>query len=194
MVSTAKQFTEQIDANNYDVILARYPVPGWWNGRIRGSFEGKEKQIPIIYLTETLAREQVAELVTAGAAECIELENASHLPIAIRRALGERELRVQRDRAEKKLRHSEAHYRALVGNLTYGMCRCGADGGFLDVNQALITMLGYSAREELLTVNLTREIIRDPAKRKQLLGHYGEEDQPDVLDVYKRQPRLLRAR
>jgi diguanylate cyclase (GGDEF)-like protein/PAS domain S-box-containing protein len=183
MVSTAKQFTEQIDANNYDVILARYPVPGWWNGRIRGSFEGKEKQIPIIYLTETLAREQVAELVTAGAAECIELENASHLPIAIRRALGERELRVQRDRAEKKLRHSEAHYRALVGNLTYGMCRCGADGGFLDVNQALITMLGYSAREELLTVNLTREIIRDPAKRKQLLGHDGDEDQPDVLEI-----------
>ena len=65
MVSTAKQFTEQIDANNYDVILARYPVPGWWNGRIRGSFEGKEKQIPIIYLTETLAREQVAELAGA---------------------------------------------------------------------------------------------------------------------------------
>jgi PAS domain S-box-containing protein len=183
MVSTAKQFAEQMNANNYDVILARYPVPGWWESQARGSSEGKEKQIPVIYLTETLGREQVAELVSAGAAECIEIENASHLPIAIRRALGEKELRGQRDRAEKKLRHSEAHYRALVGNLTYGMCRCNADGAFLDVNQALLTMLGYPDREELLGVNLTREIICDPAKRKQLLGHYGEEDRPDVLEI-----------
>jgi diguanylate cyclase (GGDEF)-like protein/PAS domain S-box-containing protein len=182
-VSTAKQFAEQMDANSYDVILARYPVPSWWDGQVRLSFEGKEKQIPVIYLTETLGREEVAELVTAGASECIEIENASHLPIAIRRALGEKELRGQRDRAEKKLRHSEAHYRALVGNLTYGMCRCNSDGGFLDVNQALITMLGYSTREELLGVNLTREIVRDPGKRKQLLGHYGEEDRPDVLEI-----------
>ncbi|MGB6428974.1 MAG: sensor domain-containing diguanylate cyclase [Candidatus Acidiferrales bacterium] len=183
MVASAKQFAEKMDANNYDVILARYPVPGWWDTQMHESFEGKEGRIPVIYLTETLGREQVAELVTAGVAECIEIENASHLPIAIRRALGEKELRGQRDRAEKKLRHSEAHYRALVGNLTYGMCRCNSDGGFLDVNQALITMLGYSTREELLSVNLTREVIGDPAKRKQLLGHYGEEDQPDVLEI-----------
>jgi diguanylate cyclase (GGDEF)-like protein len=32
-------------------------------------------------------------------------------------------------------------------------------------------------------VNLTREVIRDPAKLKQLLGHYGEEDRPDVLEI-----------
>jgi len=51
-------------------------------------------------------------------------------------------LRVERDRAEKHLRHSEARYRALVGNLNYGICRCGAEGKFLDVNQTLVTMLG----------------------------------------------------
>jgi diguanylate cyclase (GGDEF)-like protein/PAS domain S-box-containing protein len=183
MVCTAKRFAEQMNAKSYDVILARYPVPDWWDTQIRAVFEGKEKQVPVIYLTGTLGREQVAELITAGAAECIEIENASHLPIAIRRALGEKELRGQRDRAEKKLRHSEAHYRALVGNLTYGMCRCNADGDFLDVNQALITMLGYPTREELLSVNLTREVIRDAAKLKQLLGHYGEEDRPDILEI-----------
>jgi diguanylate cyclase (GGDEF)-like protein/PAS domain S-box-containing protein len=183
IVSTAKQFAERMDANSYDVILARYPVPAWWQGQISGSFEGKETQIPVIYLTDTLGREQVAELVSAGAAECIEIDNASHLPIAIRRALGEKELRGQRDRAEKKLRHSEAHYRALVGNLTYGMCRCNSDGAFLDVNQALISMLGYTTRAGLLLVNLAGGIVGDPAKLKQLLGHYGEENQPDILEI-----------
>jgi len=32
----------------------------------------------------------------------------------------------------------------LVGNLIYGICRCSGDGKFQDVNQALVTMLGYS--------------------------------------------------
>ncbi|MGC1186630.1 MAG: diguanylate cyclase [Candidatus Acidiferrales bacterium] len=196
MVSTAKQFAEHLDANSYDVILARYPLPDWWDTQINESLEGREKQIPVIYLTGTLGREQVAELVTAGAAECIEIENASHLPIAIRRALGEKELRGQRDRAEKKLRHSEAHYRALVGNLTYGMCRCTTDGSFVDVNQALITMLGYPSRDDLLNVNLTREVIRDSAKLKQLLGHYGQEDRPDILEIdwMKKDGTMLKVR
>jgi diguanylate cyclase (GGDEF)-like protein/PAS domain S-box-containing protein len=183
VASTPETFAQRIGTNGYDVILARYPVPAWCDDQARAWLEAKEKQTPVIFLTETLEREQVAKLLTGGAAECIEMENVSHLPIAIRRALGEKKLRGQRDRAEKKLRHSEAHYRALVGNLTYGMCRCNKDGGFLDVNQALITMLGYATRGELLAVNLTGEIIGDAAKRRQLLGHFGEDDRPDVLEV-----------
>lgn len=184
VVSTGGELTERMKANGYDVILVKWPVPWWWEKQFE-QLEEKDKQTSVIFLfaTGTLGREQVAELATAGAAECIEMDNVSHLPIAIRRALGEKTLRGQRDRAEKKLRHSEAHYRALVGNLTYGMCRCNANGDFLDVNQALLTMLGYPAREELLAVNLTREILSDPVQQTQLLGHYGAEGRPDGIEV-----------
>ena len=87
------------------------------------------------------------------------------------------------NQTEKKLRHSEARYRALVGNLAYGMCRCGINGEFLDVNQALATMLGYPSREELLAVNLATDILCDPVKRQQLLGHSVEGDGPDPLET-----------
>src|SRR6267143_145723 len=53
-----------------------------------------------------------------GAAECIEMDSIGHLPVAIHRALDEKALRDQRDRAEKDLRRSEARYRALAGNLS----------------------------------------------------------------------------
>ena len=77
-----------------------------------------------------------------------------HLPIAVHRALQEKALRDERDRAQNRLRHSEARYRALAGNLSYGICRCDRDGKFLEVNEAIVKMLGYASKEELLGVNL----------------------------------------
>jgi len=84
---------------------------------------------------------------------------------------------------KKKLRHSEAHYRALVGNLTYGICRCSLEGKLLDVNQALVTMLGYSSREELLAADFASDILCDASKRAKLLGHSAEDDTVGSLEV-----------
>ena len=105
--------------------------------------------------------ETEAELIAKGAADCVEMDHVGHLPVAIRRAISDNKLREERDRTEKKLRHSEARYRALVGNLAYGICRCSVKGHFLDVNQTLVTMLGYSSREELLATNHVADILCD---------------------------------
>jgi PAS domain S-box-containing protein len=127
--------------------------------------------------------ETVAELINEGAADCVGMDHVGHLPVAIRRALSDNNLREERDQTEKKLRHSEARYRALVKNLTYGMCPCSTSGKFLDVNPALVTMLGYASRKELLAVNLANDILCDPSKRAQLLGHAVEQDGADPLEV-----------
>ena len=138
--------------------------------------------MPCIFLTDTMQLETVAELITEGAADCVEMDRIGHLPVAIRRALNENNLREERDQTERGLRRSEAQYRALVGNLNYGMCRCSIKGKFLDVNPALAAMLGYS-REELLTVNPAAAILCDPYKQAQLLGHSIEQDRGDPLEV-----------
>jgi diguanylate cyclase (GGDEF)-like protein/PAS domain S-box-containing protein len=65
----------------------------------------------------------------------------------------------------------------------YGICRCTLEGTLLDANQALVTMLGYSAKEELLAANLTSGIICDADKRQQLLGSSGQVDLSDSLEV-----------
>jgi diguanylate cyclase (GGDEF)-like protein/PAS domain S-box-containing protein len=116
------------------------------------------------------------------------MDHIGHLPVAIRRSLSENNLREERDQTQKRLRHSEARYRALVGNLNYGMCRCSSKGKFLVVNQALATMLGYASREELLAANLAAEILCDPDKRARLLGHSAEHEGADPLEIeWKRQ-------
>ena len=89
----------------------------------------------------------------------------------------------QRSRVEKTIQHWEAHYRALMGNVSFGICRCGMEGQFLDVNQALVTMLGYGSKEELLAVNLIPDLLRDPSQRAQLLGEMCENGRIDPLEI-----------
>ena len=97
----------------------------------------------------------------------------------IHRAQDEKALRDERNRAEKELERSEARYRALAGNPNYGICRCGLDGKFLEVNEAMVSMLGYASREELLAMNLGRDIVQDLARWKQL---FEQSDKGGLVD------------
>ena len=183
VVLTPEQFARRLKSKYYDVVLAEYPAPDWQGPHALEILHLSDRQIPCILLTDTMQLETVAELITEGAADCVGMDRIGHLPVAIRRALNDNNLREERHQTEKKLRHSEARYRALVGNLIYGMCRCSIKGKFLDVNPALVSMLGYTSRKELLAVNLASDILCDPSKRAQLLGHAVEQDGADPLEI-----------
>src|SRR6202167_2643305 len=183
LVLTPEQFAARLKAKFYDVVLAEYPSPNWPGPHELEMLRMRERLIPCIFLISTIQAETVAELISSGAADCVGMDHLGHLPVAVRRALSENHLREERDRTEKKLRHSEARYRALVGNLAYGICRCNVKGKFLDVNPALTTMLGYASRDELLAVNLAADVLCDPAKRAQLLDHAASHPDADPLET-----------
>jgi diguanylate cyclase (GGDEF)-like protein/PAS domain S-box-containing protein len=186
VVLSPEQFAARLKSKCYDVVLAEYPSAYWEGSQALESLRVKDKQIPCIFLTHTTELETLAKLITEGAADCVGMDHIGHLPVAVRRALSENSLREERDQSEKKLRHSEARYRALVGNLNYGICRCNSKGKFLDVNQALVTMLGYGSREELLAGNHASEIFCDASKRARLLGYSpGKvgEDSSEPLEI-----------
>jgi len=110
--------------------------------------------------------ESIAQLTADGAFDYVERERLAQLPMAVRRVLNEKKLRAELEEAGKALRHSQSLYRALVENPAYGICRCDTEGRFLDVNLALLKMLGYETKEELLQANRVSEIVPE-------LGHGG---------------------
>jgi len=183
MLSTPQSFAEELTSEIYDIVVAEYPAPEWQEASPLGLLRQMNKDLPVIYLVHDLKREMTADLILKGAVDCVEIENLGHLPVAVHRALDEKVLRDQRDRAEKDLRRSEARYRALVGNLSYGICRCSLDGGFLEVNEAMIKMLGYGSREEILKLDLARDTLQDPYKRAQLLGQSGPNALGDPIEI-----------
>jgi PAS domain S-box-containing protein len=64
----------------------------------------------------------------------------------------------ERRRAEDARRSSEAQYRELFENATYGIVVTSQDGTLVDANPAVIRMLGYGSKEELIERNLQRDI------------------------------------
>ena len=80
-----------------------------------------------------------------------------------------------RKQAEAALRASEARYRGLVDNATYGIYGVTHDGEILFVNPTLVKMLGYESAEDLLGLPSThfykdtsaREKIREEFRQRQ---------------------------
>jgi PAS domain S-box-containing protein len=60
----------------------------------------------------------------------------------------------ERKRAEKVLRDSEERYRSLFERVPVGLYRTTLEGQILDINPALLEMLGFPDRETALAVNV----------------------------------------
>jgi PAS domain S-box-containing protein len=60
-------------------------------------------------------------------------------------------------------------YRILLDAAPYGIYRSSLNGRFLDVNAALVRMLGYNSSEELLALDLAEELYVYPDDRARLV-------------------------
>ena len=63
-------------------------------------------------------------------------------------------------------REAERRYRELFDNIQEGLFFSTPEGRFIEVNDALVTMLGYSSREELLQVDIATQVYFSPEQRQ----------------------------
>src|SRR6266480_7132233 len=155
------QCTEQLRSQSYDVVVAEYPSPCWKGSQGLQFLRQTVEDIPLLFVTTSKGNESIAELTAHGAFDYVEGEHIAQLPMAVRRALNEKKLREELEEAGEALKHSQSLYHALVDNPAYGVCRCDVQGKFLNVNQALVTMLGYATKEELLAANHASDGVFD---------------------------------
>jgi diguanylate cyclase (GGDEF)-like protein/PAS domain S-box-containing protein len=196
VVLTLAQCTEQLRSHSYDVVVAEYPSPSWKSPQALQLLHQTVQEIPLLFVSTGPGRESLAELTAHGAFDYVEREHLAQLPMAVRRALNEKKLRAELEDAGKALRQSQSLYRALVENPGYGICRCDAEGKFLDVNQTLLTMLGYPTKEALLEANRASEIVLDLGRGKSLAGVSPESVRIEPVEIeWKRENgTILRAR
>jgi PAS domain S-box-containing protein len=73
----------------------------------------------------------------------------------------------ERKRAEEALQNSEKKYRSLFERVPVGLYRVTPGGQIIDVNPALVQMLGYPNREALLAVNVVTDGYVDSNERQE---------------------------
>jgi len=95
---------------------------------------------------------------------------------------------VEIKRNEQALRRSEARYRSLVQSSVYGIYRSSLEGRFLDVNPALIAMLGYESAEQILLLDPEREVFVHAEEHNHLIDEFRRCGRLDGMEVkWKRQ-------
>ncbi len=90
---------------------------------------------------------------------------------------------IDRKRNEEALRRSETCYRSLVQTAVYGIYRASLEGHFLDVNPALIGMLGYNSALEVLSLNPQKDVFVDPAEHTRLVDEFRRSGRMDGFEV-----------
>jgi len=88
-----------------------------------------------------------------------------------------------RKHAQEALRQSEERTRALIDRAAYGIFRSTRAGRFLDVNPAMVAMLGYESAEELMAVDIVRELYFDSQEREAWITAIDSGAHPEWFDL-----------
>jgi PAS domain S-box-containing protein len=82
------------------------------------------------------------------------------------------ELERKNQQAMAALRAGEERYRSIVENALEGIFRSTPAAGFIDVNPALVHMLGYDSKEEVLALDLEKDLYADPRDRQRVFDQH----------------------
>jgi two-component system, cell cycle sensor histidine kinase and response regulator CckA len=179
-VSSREEFSQKLRDTPVDVVLSDYSMKGWTGmdalAMIRQSCPG----VPLILMSGTLGDERAVECIKLGVTDYVLKDQLARLAAAIVRTRAETELRAAEMQALAALRESEARYRSLVNNATYGICWLASGGELLYANPALVQMLGYDSAEELMEVSTSAAFYCDPEAREQVFAGYRKSGRIDV--------------
>jgi two-component system, cell cycle sensor histidine kinase and response regulator CckA len=146
IVTSRAEFTAQIATADFDAVLAAFQLPGWTGLDVLAQVRASGRDLPFILVTGILGEEQAGECIRLGAADYVLKNNLARLPIAVRRALDDRRMRVARAAAELRLRESENRFRKLIEASFDGIC-ISAEETVVDANLGFANMFGYTMAE-----------------------------------------------
>jgi PAS domain S-box-containing protein len=86
-----------------------------------------------------------------------------------------------RKQAEQVVKESEKKYRSLIKNMPDGVYKSTEEGRFIEVNQAMVKMLGYDTKEDLLAIDIKTQLYFELSDRDSVALQEEEKE----LAVYR---------
>ncbi|HTI05591.1 MAG TPA: response regulator [Gemmatimonadales bacterium] len=180
-VQTAAELERALDQGAWDVIVGDNSMPGFSGRDALARVRARGLDTPFIFVSGTMGEDLAVSALEAGAGDALSKGDLRRLVPVIRREL--------RDAAERRgRRESEASYQALVQHAPVGIYRSTPAGKFLSVNAALVHMLGYETAEELLALDMGRDVYADPNERQRLMEQdtYSQQVTEELETTWKK--------
>ena len=165
VVATGGEALRLLIKDTFDIVLLDYFLPDM-NG-LDFLYRCKALQVcpPIIMVTGQGDERIAVQAIKGGAADYIikSGDYFSAINHVIKRTLEQEKLR-------QRAVESENRYRTIVDQAISGFFQSSLDGKFLMVNPAMVKMLGYASSDELLKIDINKELYFDSSERKKLLS------------------------
>ncbi len=163
-VSTASGTTEGIALarQGSDIIILDMALSDDRKGLCRAFRKDKlAGGIPILALSEKhLAESEIHDILSGGAMDVLDPPFSPSLLVARVGNL----VRIHRE--EIQLKETEQRYRRIFASSHYGYFLSSREGRFLEINDALMSTLGYSSRKEMLRLRLPQDLYANPEDRE----------------------------
>lgn len=172
VVGTLEAAGKRLAAGGIDVVLMDLMLPDTEGITAFLRLYNKAGQVPIIVLVGQADEDLGRMAEEKGALDfLIKQQVVSNLL--------EKSLRYATERTHTliALKASELKYRELFQNVTAGVFQSSPDGRFLSANPAMVRLLGYESEEELLALDIARDVYMFPEARenwKQAVEEQGE--------------------
>ena len=160
VTSTLADALNRIKHGRIDAIVLDLALPDSSGLTTFLRIQPKVTNVPIVVLVGPDEEELGGDAVARGALDFLLRDHLSA-------TLVERVLRYATERTHTMLalKASEQRYRELFQNVTAGVFQTTSDGKFMAANPALVRMLGYATEDELLELDIARDIYMDPEHR-----------------------------
>jgi diguanylate cyclase (GGDEF)-like protein/PAS domain S-box-containing protein len=152
-----------------DAVVLRLNLPDSLGVTTLLRLQPKATNIPLVALVDQRDEDLGRQAVDRGALDFLVQGHVTS-------QLVDKVLRYATERTHtlKALKASEQRYRELFQNVTAGVFQTTVDGKFMAANPALVRMLGYESEDELLAVDVARDVYADPSHREHWIKEMTE--------------------
>jgi PAS domain S-box-containing protein len=146
-VCTEQDYTKALEEQPPDLIFSDYSMPSFTGMRALEIRESKAPEIPFILVTGSMNEETAVSCMRAGADDYLIKGNLTRINQAMRVATEKHQVMHAKRQTEIELQRTNEKFRTAFEYASVGMALVGMDKRFIQVNQALCEITGYSAAE-----------------------------------------------
>jgi phosphoserine phosphatase RsbU/P len=116
-VESREAFSHALAEREFEIILSDYNVPGFGGDEALALARALRPEVPFIFVSGALGEHTAIDLLKRGATDYVLKDQLERLVPSIERALREAREKLERQRAEEKLRERERTLSTLMSNL-----------------------------------------------------------------------------